>query len=291
MEFIATNVNAINVQVAKAVIGVNTSGSETEQTEVVAIVRDPKNNLVKGKVINFTLKDSSGGRLSQTAVKTDSFGRASTNYIAGQTTTASEGAIITATVADKPSVSNTASVTVAKKAAFINVGSGNQLVDDGGIRYKMFYTVLVSDTNGTPVSNAAVTLSIYTTNYYKGDPSDATGKYPRVACANEDIDRTGVYTVAKDFNGDGRLNPGSPVTVDKLTLTTDSTGYADFNVVYAKQYATWADIEITAKALVAGTEAVTTTLFATACSKPDADTKSCPISVSAFGKEACSSPN
>jgi len=291
MEFIATNVNSINVQAAKSVIGVNTSGSDTEQTEVVAIVRDPNNNLVKGKVINFTLTDSSGGRLSQTAVKTDSFGRASTNYIAGQTTTASEGAVIRATVADKPSVSNTASVTVAKKAAFINVGSGNQLVDDGGIRYKMFYTVLVSDTNGTPVSNAAVTLSVYTTKYYKGDLSDTTGKYPRVACANEDTDKTGVYTVAKDLNGDGRLNPGSPVTVDKLTLTTDSTGYADFNLIYAKQYATWADVEITARALVAGTEAVTTTFFSTACSKADFDAKSCPISVSAFGKNTCTSPD
>jgi adhesin/invasin len=241
-------------------------------------------------VINFTLVDSSGGRLSQTAVKTDSFGRASTNYIAGQTTTAAGGAVIRATVADKPSVTGTAAVTVAKKAAFINVGSGNQLVDDGGIRYKMFYTVLVSDTNGTPVSNASVTLSVYTTNYYKGDLSDLS-KYPKVMCANEDTDRTGVYTLAKDFNGDGHLNPGSPVTVDKLTLTTDSTGYADFNLIYAKQYATWTDVEITARSLVSGTEAVTTTFFSTACSKADVDLKSCPISVSAFGKSVCNLPN
>jgi adhesin/invasin len=286
MEFIATDVNAINVQVAKAVIGVNTSGSETEQTEVVAIVRDPKNNLVKGKVINFTLNDSSGGRLSQTSVKTDGFGRASTNYIAGQTTTAAGGAVVTATVADKPSVNGKATVTVAKKAAFISLGSGNKLIDDGGIRFKSFYTVLVTDTNGTPVSNVPVTLSVYTTPYYKGKYDD-TKKLIEVSaiCQNEDTDKTGIYTVAKDLNRDGILTPGNIVTVDKLNLTTDSTGYADFNVIYAKQYAFWVDAQITARALVAGTEALTTNTTSLVCSKEELDSKTCPVAfVSPFGQ-------
>jgi adhesin/invasin len=285
MEFIATEVNAINVQAAKPVIGVNSSGSDTEQTEIVAIIRDAKNNLVKNKVINFTLSDNSGGRLSQTSVKTDSFGRASTTYIAGQTSTAAEGAKITATVSDKPSIKDTTAVTVAKKAAFINVGSGNKLVDDAGIRYKLFYTVLVSDTNGTPVSNANVTLSVYTTTYYKGDLSD-TSKKP-LSCPNEDYDKTGIYTVEKDVNHDGRLNPGSPVTVDKLTLTTDSTGYADFNLIYAKQYAQWVDVSVMAKAVVSGTEAETTTYFSTACSADDVAAKTCPITRSPFGVNNC----
>src|SRR5262249_54849619 len=58
----------------------------------------------------------------------------------------------------------------------------------------------------------------------------------------------------EDFNVNGRLDPGNVATVDHGIVTTDATGFALFNVVYAKQFAGWAEVELEAHAVVVGSE-------------------------------------
>lgn len=290
VEFIATNAAKMEVQAASPVIKVNQAGNSTEQSEVIAIVRDAENNLVKNKLVNFTVNDITGGRLTQNSAITDSFGQARTVYIAGSTSSASNGVKVTAMVADTPSVQSSVSLTVAQESAFISVGSGNALVDEGGIRYSLFHTVLVTDSNGTPVSNATVNLTVHPLTYTKmGGFNDEGSIISGETCTNEDINFNGILEAGEDFNNNARLDPGNVITVDKLVLTTNDAGFADFNVKYAKQFAIWTTVKIIARTNVAGTEAEASVNFSAACSAEDALKNICPI-MSPFGTGSCSTP-
>jgi len=303
IKFVATNVNSITIQATPAVIGVNSVGTDTEQSEILAVVRDPDNNQVFGKRVNFVLSDISGGRLTQGFAFTDDFGRASTTYIAGPSSSAANGVRVTASVADTPAVSKSVNLTVAAKSLFVKIGSGNQLTKDEGIRYRVFHTVLVTDSNGTPTNDVEVKLSIYPLAYIKYNSGDPTNANDDVAylCPNEDVNRNGLLDAGEDTNGNGRLDPGNVITVDSLTLTTGkpnppnhtttpSPGYADFDVVYAIQYANWVTAEITARTSVAGSESSSVIQFTAACEKGDADNESCPLR-NPFGRNGCDQPD
>ncbi|OQW91058.1 MAG: hypothetical protein BWK79_17930 [Beggiatoa sp. IS2] len=286
LKFVARTAFSITVQANPSTIGVNPTGTNTERSEILAVVRDPENNLVFGKVVTFVLSDVTGGRLTQGSAITDDFGRASTVYIAGPSSSASGGVTVTATVADTPSVSTTVTLTVAKKALFVAIGSGNSLEKDAlGAKYSAPHSVLVTDAGGAPVVDTSVALSIYPSFYAKGYV-DSSGEKAQItitaACPNEDVNRNGLLDPGEDTNGNGRLDPGNVITVDNSTLKSGSNGFADFNVVYAIHYATWVNAEITAHITAAGSESSDILDFVTYCLKADADAKTCPLA-SPFG--------
>ncbi len=290
LKFVATNANTITVQATPAVIGVNSVGTDTEQSEILAVVRDPDKNQVFGKRVNFVLDDISGGRLTQGFAFTDDFGRASTVYIAGPSSSAANAVKVTANVANT-SVSGSINFTVAQKSLFVAVGSGNQMIKESGVRYRVFHTVLVTDSNGTPINNADVTLSIYPSFYIKGND---------FKCPNEDVNRNGILEPGEDINGNGRLDPGNVITVDNLRLTTGqpsanhptapAAGYADFDVLYAIQYARWVEAEITARTSVAGSESSASVPFTAVCLQKDVEDKICPQE-NPFGVNGCDAPD
>ncbi|MDM8568981.1 hypothetical protein QUF50_05625, partial [Thiotrichales bacterium HSG1] len=179
---------------------------------------------------------------------------------------------------------------------FVVIGSGNKLEEDDGRRYKSYFTVLVTDSNGTPVADAEVFLSIYPLLYAKSLFGFTEDNYeltpPVYTCNNEDVNRNGILDVnlGEDINNSGRLEPANVVTVDKSKLVTDSSGFADFNVVYPIQYAAWIVAEITARTEVAGTESSDTLQFETDCSAGDVVKKICPVA-NPFGINDCSQTN
>ena len=78
IEFVATAPSSLTVQASPALIGINASGVTTSQSQIVAVVRDANNNLVKNKVIDFTIdEDSTGGTLAGSPAITNSYGSAS----------------------------------------------------------------------------------------------------------------------------------------------------------------------------------------------------------------------
>ncbi len=318
VKFIATEVHSIRVQANPAVIGVNPVGTDTERSEILAVVRDINNNLVASERINFILADVTGGQLTEGSVFTDDFGRANTTYIAGPSSSAANGVSVTAVVADTPAVSESVSFTVAEKDLFVILGSGNELIKEDGRIYKAFHSVLVTDSNGTPVNDAEVKLSIYPLRYVTGP--DAAGNM--FLCENEDVNRNGILDDGEDqnlFNEDvnrdgilddgedinnngildlalvqpnGRLDPGNVITVDNLTLKTGPQeglttppGFAYFDAIYAIQFASRVEAEIMARAKVAGSESSSTIPFIAICSKEDADAEICPTSPNPFGAE------
>jgi adhesin/invasin len=267
LRFVATNPKFINVQANPAVIGVNVAGTETQQSKILAVVRDADNNLVAGQQVEFLLTDISGGRITQGSAITDDFGRVSTTYIAGPSASAANGVAIKATVTGT-AIAEVVNLTVAQQSLFVTIGSGNTITAEGGVRYKVPFTVLVTDSNGTPISDAAVILSVYPYQYAVGTVSvdkDKKATYDATACNNEDINRNGLLDPGEDLNSNNRLDPGNVITVDQLTLKTGTNGYADFNLVYAIQYAGWVKAEITARSAVAGSESSDTLLFTTTC--------------------------
>ena len=222
--FVATVPKTITVQANPAVLGVNSGTQTTEKSTIEAVVRDAAKNPVFNKQVKFSLDDISGGKLSAGVASTDEFGRATTEYIAGPLSSAADGVKVTATVVGAtPTITDSVNLTVGQRGLFVSLGSGNQLTKDAGIRYKVFHTVVVTDSNGSPVNNATVSLSIFPKLYIKGSIppgiSDScsvdgdTNGTTYICCKNEDTNQNGILDVGADpKNCNGILDPGEDTT-------------------------------------------------------------------------------
>jgi hypothetical protein len=90
----------------------------------------------------------------------------------------------------------------------------------------------------------------------------------------------------------GELDPENPASVPGR-ITTDATGFAFFNVVYAREFASWIEVDLRARATVTGSEGLSHAVFFlpglasdyTDCSVPP------PGVVSPFGTASCTDAN
>ena len=275
IEFVATTVASLILQASPTTIGANVSGGSTQQSVITAVVRDARANLVKNQTVSFSLSDVSGGQIFPASAVTDSFGRASTVYTAGAAPSAHNGVLITAAVG---AVTNIVTLTVTQQPLFVVLGTGNLINSPSSTQYALPYSILVTDANGNPVANAPVQLSVLPTRYQKGfyalffnagactgwgkvlsiqgniDPDDADQ-----ACQNEDSNFNGILDPGEDHNSNGILDPGNVATVPG-TVTTDVSGFAFFDVVYAKEF-TWVVVDLEARTVVAGSEGLSRAQF------------------------------
>ncbi len=272
LAFVAETPAAIVLQAAPTTVGVNAPGTTTQQSVITAVVRDSAGNLVANRQVTFSLTDVSGGQIFPAAATTDSFGRASTIYTAGSSPSAQDGVVITAAVGG---ISSQVTLTVARQALFVTLGTGNQILIPSNTTtlYSQPYSGLVNDANGNPISNATIELNVRATRYQKGfyspffnsngacigwgkvlsvrgtaDPDDGDQ-----ACDNEDRNQNGILDTGEDLNNNTSLDPRIVVSVPQ-TVTTDATGFAFFDVTYAREF-TWVEIELEARAAVQGSEA------------------------------------
>lgn len=271
-----SDVDSIDLQANKTTIGPN-----GEQSVLTATARDINNNLVKNVDVLFSItQDNSAGSISNGSDLTNSLGRASTVYTSSDATTSKDGVHIHAQVrgADctvTPQLCNDKQITVAKSQLFVVLGTSNLIVPKGDTLYTKEWNVLVTDATGNPVANTPVKLSVVPTYYYIGQYfwndtdkqwdqffGDGTGTQNLYdyKCINEDFSRDGVLDSGEDLNNNQQLDPRNVATVID-TVTTDADGYATFKVTWAKQYATWVDVLLTATASVTGTESSASTTF------------------------------
>jgi hypothetical protein len=145
VEFIATQVDNIIVAASP-----NDIGPDGQKSTISAVLRDPEGNLVKGKTINFTNDDVSGGTISPASAVTDSNGIASTVYTS-QSVTSENDIEITATEPDS-GISESTNLTVSGRAQFISIGTGNNIEIPDVASYLKTFTVFVTDANSNPVS-------------------------------------------------------------------------------------------------------------------------------------------
>ena len=300
--FVATTPATLYLQANPSAVFPNASGS-VNQSALSATVRDAVGNPVAGQVVNFTaLTDPSNGFITPGSTTTDASGIAVAQFVPGALSTPANGVVLKATV-QGTGISSTASLTVSGSALFISIGLSNDLTVVDRNTYAKSFSVYVTDVNGAPVGNKAVTLSVYPPIYRKGRlvydsvfSNPAQWVYSNTSptqCANEDVNRNGILDSGEDTNGNGLLTPGLPVLLSPAALTTDANGYATFLLNYGKNYAVWLDTQITARTSVGGTESSKTIAYALEMLAADALSSSSPANVvSPFGTATlCTNPN
>ena len=289
-EFVATTPDEINLQATSSQLDLG------ETTEIVAIIRDANNNLVKNQEVTFNLlQDGSGGSLTTSRDITDSQGKASTVYNAGSSTSGRDGVEIQATVAG--TISDTVTLTVARQALRLAIGTGNELEEPDSVRYRKPYVAIVTDANGAPVENANIELSVLPVGYIKGNyavsPDDNWVVSPAnpVFCDAEDLNQNGVLDTedtngndvldpgedtnsngmldTEDTNGSDKLEPTNSATTSASSITSSSDGSADFSLLYPQSHCNWVRVKLTATVRVGGSESVETSEFYLSCLASD----------------------
>ena len=277
-DFIATTPTGVSVQASPSTI------APEAQSTITATVRDANNNLVEGKVVNFTItQDATGGSLSVASATTNVQGQASTVYTATSSTSATNGIVVSATVAGFPAATGTATLTVGGQSVFLSLGTGN-LVGLGpspNTQYSYPYSVQAIDAAGAGVDNVTVTFTVTSLGYAKGSQSYQTppgeweptyavassSPYPDELpgfngfCLSEDVAGNGILTPGEDYNGNGKLDPGLVVSTDVGSAVTANGGTATVNLIYPKDHALWVAVKLTATATVSGNQSSTSTSF------------------------------
>ncbi len=305
INFVATTAAQINLQVDKATIGPNDGSQATQQqATLTATVRDANNNLVKGKQVTFSIiQDNSSGGLTTSTAITDNLGKASTTYVSSSATTAQGGVLIRASVTEGATIiPATVTMTVARSALFVRLGTGNLVAAPTQSQYAKEYSVIVTDASGNAVPNVDVNIAITPHSFAKGfwawnginlwtKAFIITGN-PVTTCANEDVNLNGILDTGEDINGNLVLDPGNIVSAPN-TVTTGADGSAVFDLIYAKEYATWVTVNLKASRTVAGTEASHTVQLTLPISGTDVGTEASPPPgvISPFGKGLQSAGN
>lgn len=264
--FVATEPDKMTLQAEPSAI------APLEQATISAVVRDANNNLVKNQEVLFSISDVSGGSLSSGSAVTNEFGRATTIFTAGGST--NNKVLITASLGD---IKEEIELSVAQAEAFITLGTGNTVIPYSETRYHLPYSALVTDTEGAPMANVKLSLSIWPEKYKRGEWLVPEGSLVWVqnvtqTCHNEDLNRNGVWdedeTITRE--DEGILTPGNVATFATdngvlagrtIELETDESGFVEFYLAYQKEYARWVDVELTASTLVVGDQSRATRRF------------------------------
>ncbi|MCY7294117.1 Ig-like domain-containing protein [Alteromonas sp. a30] len=305
VEFIASQVDNILIEASPKSIG-----PDGQKSTITAVLRDPSGNLVKGKTVNFTADDVSGGSISPASVVTDSNGIASTVYTSN-TVTSEDAITITATEAES-NIQASTNLTVGDRALFITLGTGNriEIVDDA--TYLKRFSVFVTDANSNPVSDVDLTVSGTPVKYTElldpnAEPGDANYQVIRAAynkgywsafpsaeafefwvpvhtfgCANEDIDDDAILDPEEDVNGDGNISPGNVVAIDG-NITTDENGQAIVELRYPKTFAAWVTIKVAVSTSVAGSESRVSQFYTLGAASSDLAIEDVRPNVNPFG--------
>ena len=291
-EFVATTPSIINTQADPILIAPNTTST------IVTRILDADHNPVKNKIIDFNLNDTVSGSLSASTAKTDSFGRASVSYTAGDTASATDGVHITSTVQGFPLLTDSVDLTVGGTGNRITLGYDN-LLEKRDVYYKKQFGVIVTDSAGKPIKNKTISISIDPLRYFKGVmqfDAVATVWSPNYSvpggCVNEDFNRNGILDVAEDTNTDGNLWPTHDATVVGSGVTDDK-GELVVVVEYPKNTALWSEQRITASFIADGTEFITHADFILPIMYEDVSDAAPPPNLeSPYGKaNVCTDPN
>ena len=243
-------------------------------TSVIATVLDKDDAPVKNAIVQFTVtKDASAGNLSQGIAYTDSNGRATVTYNAGQNPTSTDGVVIKAEVqsvklpdGQEKSVNtilNSSAITVQTKSTYISFAFADRI--SAGPRNVFYFqqgSISVLNSAGKPVANQLVSINVIPENYLKGKWSVIDNKWKQdlITCDNEDKNNNGILDDGEDVNDNGLLDPFNAAAVfneneqQVESFVTDATGKVDFSIRYPKEYAEWYMPKITVNTKVDGSE-------------------------------------
>lgn len=296
-EFVAITPSNLTVQSEQNNI------SPEGQATLVATVRDAAYNPVKNQKVRFNIiYDTVNGALSSATAVTDSLGRASVIYTAGNASSSRDGVKIQASLLNRPEIAGTINLSVGDRAVQIVLGHDENMTEDG-IYYKKTFGIIVTDSAGNPVANKTVDFTLVPTEYYKGymacqpDDSPNWGWVGTAACPSEDSNDNAILDLdlGEDFNGNNRLDPTHTATITNRSVVTDTEGKAMVEVVYLQSHALWSKVRLSALTSVDGTEYVESHEFQLDILASDVDkcaTEPTPNPISPYGVASqCESPD
>jgi len=237
-------------------------GSTTNTVTLGATVKNASDQVVGNAAVGFSIQNPTGGgeTISPVIVFTNDYGEATSTFTAGSLSSDADGVTIKATViGSAPEVSSSLTIVIGGTAGSIMIGHATTMTSiNSNTAYQLPMSVLVSDTNGNPMSGTQVSLKIWPTQYATGTTiCTSTGDF-----INEDINKNLILDAGEDTNGDGQLTPPNSAAGSVPSIvTTDENGVATFNLVYLKESACWIEVEMTASTLVLGTETQSTYIF------------------------------
>ena len=265
-DFVSTAPATVTLQPSPSVVGTNPLGTRTQRSTLSAVVRDASGNPVAGEAVTFTaLQDPSGGTIEPGVVVTNASGRATAEFIAGPSSTPTNGVSIRASV--RGTLTSDTLLTVSRAALFVRVGTDNTVEKIDPVLYRKTYAAIVTDASGNAVPGATVQAIIrpiaYAEGYWTKPKPATTPPWAQIVTAtadNEDTNYNGRCESGEDANGDGQLTPGNVVAVD-ASMVTDSNGAATVRLQYPREFAQWTAVMLEVRAIVAGSEGVATTQF------------------------------
>lgn len=288
------------------VLSVNSAGATANRSTLRFLFVDNTNSPVSNVRVRFddttTGLPRVGASLStgtQTSY-TDTSGVVTTQYIAGQNSSPTNGVSVRAcysaadfeSTADCPNAVSVA-LTVAGQALAISVGDDN-LLEKGSGTYIKTFTVSVADSAGRAVAGAPVDISVDLPQYGKGLFNAA-----RLWCANEDTNRNGIVDPGENINGSVDSN-GQPTLeprksdlliryADPAVTTTNASGILLIKVEYSQRMATWLTYRVRVTSDVSGSQGLAERLFVTKYIEGDEVNGS--FLTAPYGSGLCNSPN
>ena len=177
---------------------------------------------------------------------------------------------------------------------FFRFGTGNEMEEPTPSTYRKEFSVIVTDSSGSPVAGQQLNVTLVPVSYGKGQwvrtpAAPAAFEYydavRSITCPNEDIDLDGIMAPFEDTNGDGQLTPGAVVTAAG-TITADENGIAQFFLNYTQDYGAWVDILIQVSGSAVGTENVSSRTFTLSVLSDDVTNEDVPPPPMPFGATA-----
>lgn len=263
VEFVSTLHSKITLQPSPSVVGANTTTAGTNSSLLIAVVKDANDNPVKGVRVDFSLvSDPSNGRIEPAFGITDSFGTATSSFIAGPNPTGPGQVVTRAAVVAAPAISVDTTLTVSQLELSVEMGTGNQLFSEQeDTVYRMPWTVVVTDSSGNPVKQARVVVAIEPRRFRKGFWTIAGTAWETTitaTCANEDTNLNRTLDAGEDVDGDNQLEPGGQAAafVSSANGVTGDDGLAQVDVVYPQSAARWTEarMRVTITTASGGTE-------------------------------------
>jgi hypothetical protein len=249
---------------ASSTVVAPSSGSTTNTILLSATVKNASDQVVGNSPVGFSIQDPTGGgeTISPVIVYTSDYGVATATFTAGSLSSDADGVTIKATViGSAPEISSNISIVIGGTAGSLAIGKATTVTSiNNDTAYQLSMSVLVSDSNGNPMSGTRVSLKVWPSQYATG-PSfcvhDVGGEF-----SNEDTNKNLIFDAGEDANLDGQLTPPSSAagTVPEY-VDTDENGVANFNLVYLKDSACWIEIQFTASTPVLGSETTSATQF------------------------------
>ncbi len=193
-------------------------------------------------------------------------------YIGGAGDTGNGGAVLEARLVALPTVVSTANITVSKKSLSVQVGRGNALLEYSNTVLQEDFAVFVADAAGNGVPGVTISATAWPTAFTTGSmhwvPDSETAKEPgrwlitdpSYTCLNEDVLRRGLYNASLDLNGNGKLDPGIPLSVVS-SGKTDALGIAMVSLRYPRDRAKWVHVELKVNGQAYGSESTARTVF------------------------------